>query len=112
MSAALESLEQQYIAEVLKPDAAEDLLQRLECGIRGLKGVTEPAGQCSVGMLFQTQFGLLLCIVSKQNSCGLSVSSVGQEVAVELWAYPGCLHLDLDLASENMHCKVSAFSVA
>ena len=42
MSAVLESLEQQYAAEVLKPDADEDLLKRLERGIRGLKGVTEP----------------------------------------------------------------------
>lgn len=45
MSAALESLEQQYVAEVLKPDADEDLLKRMERGIRGLKGVKEPAGQ-------------------------------------------------------------------
>ena len=67
MSAALESLEQQYVAEFLKPDADEDLLKRLERGIRGLKGATEPTGQCSVGMNFGIQFGLLLCIVSEQN---------------------------------------------
>ena len=77
MSAALESLEQHYAAEVLKLDADEDLLKRLERGIRGLKGVTEPTGQCSVGMHFQIQFGLLFCIVSEQNQCGLSASSVG-----------------------------------
>ena len=62
MSAVLESLEQQYAAEVLKRDADEDLLKRLERGIRGLKGVTEPTGQCSVGVHFQIQFGLFFCI--------------------------------------------------
>ena len=65
MSAALKSLEQQYAAEVFKPHAGDDLLKRLERGTRGL-GVIEPAGQCSVGMHFQIQFGLLLCIVSEQ----------------------------------------------
>ncbi len=44
MSPALESLEQQYAAEVLKVDADEELLKRLERGIRGLKGVAEPTG--------------------------------------------------------------------
>ena len=63
MSAALESLEQQYAGEVLKPDADEGLLKRLERRIRGLKGATEPTGQCSVGINFEIQFGLLFCIV-------------------------------------------------
>ena len=48
MSTPLEKLEQQYAAEVVKVDADEDLLKRLERGIRGLKGVTESTGQCSV----------------------------------------------------------------
>ena len=55
-SYALESLEQQYAAEVLKLDADEDLLKRLERGIRGLKGVAEPTDQCAVGTHFQIQF--------------------------------------------------------
>ncbi len=98
MSPALESLEQQYAAEVLKVDADEELLKRLERGIRGLKGVAEPTGQCSVGTHFQIRFedsqsnlahcgfcasffpwyqvGLLFCIVSEQNQRGLSASSV------------------------------------
>ena len=46
MSSPLESLEQQYAAEVVKVDADENLLKRLERGIRVLKGVAEPAGQC------------------------------------------------------------------
>ena len=45
MSSPLESLEQQYAAEVVKVDADENLLKRLERGIRVLKGVAEPAGQ-------------------------------------------------------------------
>lgn len=48
MSTPVEKLEQQYAAEVVKVDADEDLLKRLERGIRGLKGVTESTGQCSV----------------------------------------------------------------
>ncbi|KAL0019559.1 hypothetical protein WJX79_002105 [Trebouxia sp. C0005] len=44
MSTPLEKLEQQYAAEVVKVDADEDLLKRLERGIRGLKGVTESTG--------------------------------------------------------------------
>ena len=48
MSTALEKLEQQYAAEVVKVDADEDLLKRLERGIRGLKGGTDSTGQCSV----------------------------------------------------------------
>ena len=46
MSSPLKSLKQQYAAEVVKVDADENLLKRLECGIRVLKGVAEPAGQC------------------------------------------------------------------
>ncbi len=46
MSSPLENLEQQYAAEVVKVDADEELLKRLERGIRGLKGVAEPTGQC------------------------------------------------------------------
>jgi len=46
MSSPLENLEQQYAAEVVKVDADEKLLKRLERGIRVLKGVAEPAGQC------------------------------------------------------------------
>ncbi|KAA6421293.1 MAG: hypothetical protein FRX49_08779 [Trebouxia sp. A1-2] len=41
MSTPLENLEQQYAAEVVKVDADEGLLKRLERGIRGLKGVAE-----------------------------------------------------------------------
>lgn len=48
MSTPLEKFEQQYAAEVVKVDADEDLLKRLERGIRGLKGVAEFTGQCSV----------------------------------------------------------------
>ena len=44
MSSPLENLEQQYAAEVVKVDADEGLLKRLERGIRGLKGVAELAG--------------------------------------------------------------------
>ncbi|KAL3156372.1 hypothetical protein ABBQ38_000687 [Trebouxia sp. C0009 RCD-2024] len=43
MSAALKSLEEQYAVEVLKPDADEGFLKRLERGIRGLKGIKQPA---------------------------------------------------------------------
>ncbi len=48
MSSALESLEQQYAAEVMKVDPDEGLLKRLERGIRFLQAVevAEPAGQC------------------------------------------------------------------
>ena len=98
MSTALESLEQQYAAEVLKVNADEDRLKRLECGIRGLKEVAEPTGQCSVETHFHIrsedsqsnltrcglcrllfprhQVGLLYCIVSEQNHCRFSASSV------------------------------------
>ena len=48
MSTPLEKFEQQYAAEVMKVDADEDLLKRLERGIRGLKGVAQSTGQCSV----------------------------------------------------------------
>ncbi|DBA73547.1 TPA: hypothetical protein ACH3X2_009792 [Trebouxia sp. C0005] len=41
MSTPLEKFEQQYAAEVMKVDADEDLLKRLERGIRGLKGVAQ-----------------------------------------------------------------------
>ena len=51
MSTPLENLEQQYAAEVVKVDADEGLLKRLERGIRGLKGVAESTGQCSVRYL-------------------------------------------------------------
>ncbi|DBA98664.1 TPA: hypothetical protein ACH3X1_014444 [Trebouxia sp. C0004] len=44
MSTPLEKLEQQYAAEVMKSDADEGLLKRLERGIRGLKGVAESTG--------------------------------------------------------------------
>ena len=44
MSTPLEILEQQYAAEVVKEDASEGLLKRLEHGIRGLKGVAESTG--------------------------------------------------------------------
>lgn len=47
MSTALENLEQQYAAEVVKVDADGGLLKRLERGIRGLKGVAESAGSPS-----------------------------------------------------------------
>ena len=47
MSTPLEKLEQQYAAEVVKAEANEDLLKRLERGIRGLKGVAESAGVLS-----------------------------------------------------------------
>ncbi len=46
MSSPLEILEQQYAAEVVKVDADEKLLKRVERGIRGLKGVADPAGPC------------------------------------------------------------------
>ena len=45
MSTPLQSLEQQYAAEVVKVDADEGLLKRLERGIRGLKGVAETTGE-------------------------------------------------------------------
>ena len=44
ISTPLEKLEQQYAAEVVKVDADESLLKRLERGIRGLKGIVESAG--------------------------------------------------------------------
>ena len=44
MSTPLEKLEQQYAAEVVKVDADEGLLKRLERGIRGLKGLAESTG--------------------------------------------------------------------
>ena len=43
MSTPLENLEQQCAAEVVKVDADEGLLKRLERGICGLKGVAESA---------------------------------------------------------------------
>ena len=44
MSTPLENLEQQYTAEVVKVNADEGLLKRLERGInRGLKGVAASA---------------------------------------------------------------------
>lgn len=88
MSAALKSLEEQYAVEVLKPDADEGFLKRLERGIRGLKGIKQPAGQCSVGMHFRIHFRLLFCIVSEQKQCGHSASSsVVWGVAVDFGAY-------------------------
>ena len=66
MSTALESLEQQYAAEVLKLDADEHPLRRLE---RGIRGVAEPTGQCSVGTHVQIRFEnrhsalCLLCLI-------------------------------------------------
>ncbi|DBA77478.1 TPA: hypothetical protein ACH3X1_009302 [Trebouxia sp. C0004] len=45
MSTPLENLEQQYAAEVVKVDADEGLLKRLERGIRGLKGLAESTGR-------------------------------------------------------------------
>ena len=45
VSTPLENLEQQqYAAEVVKVDADEGLLKRLERGIRGLKGVAASTG--------------------------------------------------------------------
>ena len=44
MSTPLEDLEKQYAAEVVKEDANEGLLKRLERGIRGLKGVAVSTG--------------------------------------------------------------------
>ena len=44
MGTPLENFQQQYAAEVLKVDADEGLLKRLERGIRGLKGSTESTG--------------------------------------------------------------------
>lgn len=51
MSTPLQSLEQQYAGEVVKMDAEEGLLKCLEHGIRGLKGVAETTGECSVRYL-------------------------------------------------------------
>ena len=42
MSTPLENLEQKYAAEVVKADADEGLLKRLERRICGLEGVAEP----------------------------------------------------------------------
>lgn len=69
MSTALKNLEQQYVAEILKVDADQDLLKCLERGIRGLEGVADPTGQCSVETHFQIVFE-----DSQSNlaSCGLS----------------------------------------
>ena len=44
MGTPLETFQQQYATEVLKVDADEGLLKRLERGIRGLKGVEESTG--------------------------------------------------------------------
>ncbi len=46
MSSPSESLKQQYATEVVKLDADEKLLRRLERGIRFLQEVAGPAGQC------------------------------------------------------------------
>ncbi len=46
MTSPLENLKQQYAAEVVKVDADEEFLKRLERGTRVLQGVAEPAGQC------------------------------------------------------------------
>ena len=81
-SAALESIEQRYAVEVVKPDADEDFLRRMEHGIRLFQENTQSTGQCSLGMHFLRQFGLLFCIVSEQNQCGLSASAVGERVWV------------------------------
>jgi hypothetical protein len=51
MSTPLENLEQQYAAEVVKVNADEGLLKRLERGIRGLKGVAESTGWCCIRYL-------------------------------------------------------------
>lgn len=44
MSTPLLLLENQYAAEVVKVNADEGLLQRLERGMRGLQGVAQPTG--------------------------------------------------------------------
>ena len=44
MSTPLDNLQQLYAAEIVKVDADEGLLRRLERGIRGLKGAAESVG--------------------------------------------------------------------
>ncbi|DBB05739.1 TPA: hypothetical protein ACH3X1_012339 [Trebouxia sp. C0004] len=55
MSTPLENLEQQYAAEVVKVDADEGLLKRLERGIRGLKGVADSTGPAADGSVVLSQ---------------------------------------------------------
>ncbi len=65
MSSPWEVLEQQYATEVVKVDADQELLKRLERGICGLKGVADPAGQCPAEVhlrkLFEDSQSSLFC---------------------------------------------------
>lgn len=47
----------------MKVDADEDLLEHLERGIRGLKGVTESTGQCSVRHVRDNADGMGLAVL-------------------------------------------------
>ena len=68
MSSPLEVLEHQYAAEVVKVDANEGLLKHLERGLRGLKGVADPAGQCPPSI----HLGKLI----ESTQCSLTASSL------------------------------------
>jgi len=84
----LESLEQQYAAEGVKVDADDKLLKRLERGIRDLKGVAEPAGQCRAE--------IYLCKVFEDSqsrlNCGFS-----------FW-----LHIANSLSALSVACRISS----
>ena len=100
MSSPLEILEQQYAAEVVKVDADEELLKRLERGIRGLKGVADPAGQ------YPAQLHLRKLFEDSQSSLTASSVAVGWLLAL--------VHTRLErhIASEQSQCSLLALSVA
>ena len=79
MSSPLETLERQYAAEVVKVDADEELLKRLERGIRGLKGSADPAGQSPAWVH--------LCLLSEDSQSSLTASSVAWRLAADFGAY-------------------------
>jgi len=91
MSSPLKNLEQQYAAEVVKVDADEKLLKRLERGIWVLKGVAEPAGQVpslSIPWFLKTvKAGLIVASAFSFSSPTASQSCLLFE------AYRACLHL-------------------
>ena len=80
MSTPLENLEQQYAAEVLKVDADEGLLKRLERGIRGLKGIAEHAlsAQPGIGIDHADRHGLAhpVVVLSTSNAGNSSSAAV------------------------------------
>jgi len=91
MSSPLENLKQQYAAEVVKVDADEELLKRLDRGIRLLKEVAEPAGPCreytNAKFLKTVKAGLIVA------SAFALTSPTASQPCLLLEAYQACLHL-------------------